>query len=64
MIRDSLKALGAPINAEELGIEPIFIIQALTQAHQIRPDRFTILGEKGLSKEAAEKLAKSTGVIS
>jgi glycerol-1-phosphate dehydrogenase [NAD(P)+] len=63
MIRDSLKALGAPINAEELKIEPNFLVQALTQAHLIRPERFTILGEKGLTRDAAEKLARATGVI-
>ncbi|HJX23362.1 MAG TPA: NAD(P)-dependent glycerol-1-phosphate dehydrogenase [Candidatus Bathyarchaeia archaeon] len=63
MIRDSLKALGAPTNAKELQTEPEFIIQALTQAHLIRRERFTILGENGLSRDAAEKLARATGVI-
>ena len=63
MIRDSLKALGAPTNAEELDIEPNYLVQALTQAHLVRPERFTILGEKGLTKDAAEKLARATGVI-
>ncbi len=63
MIRDTLKTIGAPINAEELGIEPKYIIEALTIAHKVRPDRYTILGENGLSREAAEKLAKKTGVI-
>ena len=32
-------------------------------AHAIRPERYTILGESGLTWEAAEKLAKITGVI-
>ena len=38
------------------------IIEALTIAHTIR-DRYTILGDRGLSREAAEELAIKTGVI-
>ena len=39
------------------------IIEALIRAHEIRPERYTILGETGLTKDAAKKLAKITGVI-
>lgn len=60
--RDALKAVGAPATAKELGIPAEKVIEALTIAHTIR-DRYTILGEKGLSKEAATDLAKKTGVI-
>ena len=63
LIKDSLRKLGAPTTAEELGIEPDYIIEALTRAHRIRPDRYTILGEKGLTRDAARRLAKTTGVI-
>jgi len=62
-IRNTLKLLGAPTNAYELGIEPKYIIEALTIAHKIRPDRYTILGSAGLTAEAAERLAKETEVI-
>jgi glycerol-1-phosphate dehydrogenase [NAD(P)+] len=62
-IRRVLKRVGAPTNADELGIAPKYIVKALTKAHTIRPDRYTILGEKGLTEEAASRLAKSTGVI-
>jgi len=62
-IRDKLKTVGAPINAEELGVDPDNIIQALTEAHAIRKDRFTILGSEGLTRRAAERTAKATGVI-
>ncbi|AIF69475.1 glycerol-1-phosphate dehydrogenase [Palaeococcus pacificus DY20341] len=62
-IRDTLKRVNAPTNAYELGIEPEYIIEALTIAHTIRPDRYTILGKEGLTKEAAEKAAKITGII-
>ncbi|AXV38382.1 MAG: NAD(P)-dependent glycerol-1-phosphate dehydrogenase [Methanobacterium sp. BRmetb2] len=62
-IRDALKTLKAPTTAHELGIEPEDIIEALTIAHTIRKERYTILGDRGLTREAAEKLATTTGVI-
>lgn len=62
-IRDSLKAVGAPVTAKELGVDDEDIIEALTKAHTIRPGRYTILGENGISKEAAYELATKTGVI-
>ncbi len=60
-IRNSLKIIGAPITAKEMGIEDKFIIEALTMAHTLR-DRYTILGE-GLSKKDSVDLARATGVI-
>ncbi|MDR2967095.1 MAG: NAD(P)-dependent glycerol-1-phosphate dehydrogenase [Methanobacteriaceae archaeon] len=62
-IQDTLKRMKAPSNAYELGIDPESIIEALTLAHTIRPDRYTILGERGLSKAAAKNLAIKTEVI-
>lgn len=62
LIRDVLHRIGAPTNARELGIESKHVIKALTIAHRIRPDRYTILGEKGLTREAAERVAHLTGV--
>jgi glycerol-1-phosphate dehydrogenase [NAD(P)+] len=63
LIRDVLHTIGGPTTAKELGIEPEYIIKALTMAHSIRPERYTILGESGLTREAAERVAKVTGVI-
>lgn len=62
-IRDNLKAIGAPTTARELGVSDDDIIEALATAHKIRPERYTILGENGISEDAAHKLAVSTGVI-
>ena len=62
-IRETLKRVGAPTTAYELGIEPEVVVEALTIAHTIRPERYTILGTDGLTREAAEKAAKITGVI-
>ncbi len=61
-IRASLETIGAPTNAAELGIEEEYIIKALLHAHKIRPERYTILGT-GLTREAAEKVARITKVI-
>jgi glycerol-1-phosphate dehydrogenase [NAD(P)+] len=63
-IRQVLVDIGAPVNAKQLGIPEEKIIEALTIAHRIRPERYTILGETGLTWEAAEKLARETMVIS
>ncbi len=62
-IRETLKTIKAPVNAYELGIEPEYIIKALTKAHTIRKERYTILGDRGLTEAAATKLARKTGVI-
>ncbi len=62
-IKATLRKVGAPTTAEELGIEPEFIIKALIKAQSIRPERYTILEDKKLSHQYAEKLAKATGVI-
>ena len=62
-VRDSLRTIGAPTTAEELGIKDEFIVKALALAHKIRPERYTILAGRGLSPEAAKKLARVTQVI-
>ncbi|MEM1680861.1 MAG: NAD(P)-dependent glycerol-1-phosphate dehydrogenase [Sulfolobales archaeon] len=60
----TVRKLGLPTTAKELGIPEVKIIEALTIAHKIRPERYTILGESGLTWEAAERVAMITGVIS
>lgn len=61
-IRDVLHTLGAPTTAEELGIPRDVIVEALVRAHLNRPERYTILGDKGLSRDAALDLVRKTGV--
>ena len=63
-IRDALTTIGAPTTAKQLEVDPNHVIEALKIAHTINPDRYTILGEKGLTEKAAERLARITGVIS
>ncbi|HEV2230735.1 MAG TPA: NAD(P)-dependent glycerol-1-phosphate dehydrogenase [Thermoplasmata archaeon] len=62
-LRSALHTIGAPVTARELGVSPEEVIEALVRAHAIRPERYTILGDNGLSREAAERLATVTGVI-
>lgn len=62
-IRDALRQIGAPTTASELELSKETIIEALVMANKIRPERYTVLGDNGLSSEAAERLASVTGVI-
>ena len=62
-IKATLRKVGAPTTAEELGIEPELIIEALIKAQSIRPERYTILEEKKLNHESAESLARVTSVL-
>ncbi|MGQ9478471.1 MAG: sn-glycerol-1-phosphate dehydrogenase [Thermoproteota archaeon] len=59
-IRETLSRVKAPVTAADINVSARDIIRSLTIAHKIRPDRYTILGDKGLSRMAAEELAKST----
>ena len=61
-IRDALMTIGAPHDAKGLGVSDEEVVEALVQAHLIRPDRYTILGD-GLTREAAVNVARITGVI-
>jgi glycerol-1-phosphate dehydrogenase [NAD(P)+] len=62
-IKETLNETGAPTTAEELGVEPESVVEALVRACSIRSDRYTLLEEKRLSHDSAEKLAKVTEVI-
>jgi glycerol-1-phosphate dehydrogenase [NAD(P)+] len=62
-VRTALHTIGAPVTARELGVSNEEVVAALVQAHTIRPERYTILGDNGLTREAAERLATTTGVL-
>jgi len=62
-IRRMLERLDMPTTASELGLDEEVIVKALTMAASIRPERYTILGEKGLTEEAARRLVRVTGVV-
>jgi glycerol-1-phosphate dehydrogenase [NAD(P)+] len=62
-IRTFLKEIGAPSTAKELNVSSEQLVRALMMAHSLRPERYTILGETGVAEAAAEKVARTTGVI-
>jgi len=62
-VRNALNTIGAPTTASVMGISDEEVVEALGMAHSIRPKRYTILGDSGLTDKAAEHLARTTGVI-
>src|SRR5436309_1325850 len=62
-VRDALLAIGAPTTARALGVTDDEVVQALVHAHEVNKERYTILGDEGLTLEAAERLAKITKVV-
>jgi len=59
----TLKDVGAPTTAKQIGLKPDVIIKALTIAQELRPERYTILKETEMTEKKATNLAKSTSVI-
>jgi len=62
-VRTALKNVGAPVEASQIGVGDSMVVEALTEASTIRPDRYTILSKRKLTRRSAALLAKSTGVI-
>ena len=62
-IKEFLEEIRAPSTAQELNVSPDQLVRALTMAHSLRPERYTILGETGVTEAAAEKVARATGVF-
>jgi glycerol-1-phosphate dehydrogenase [NAD(P)+] len=62
-IRKTLKSIGAPTTAKELGVGDVDVVKALELAGRIRPERYTILQKLNLDLEACEKTARATGII-
>ena len=62
-IKDFLQRIGAPSTAKELKVSSDQVVKSLTMAHSLRPERYTILGETGVTEAAAEKVARATGTI-
>lgn len=59
----TLKNVGAPTTAKQIGLKPEIIIKALTIAQELRPERYTVLKQTKMTKKRAFNLAKSTKVI-
>jgi glycerol-1-phosphate dehydrogenase [NAD(P)+] len=61
-IREALDTIGCPTSAKGLNVSRDELIQAMTSAHTIR-NRYTILGESGITEKAAERIAVMTKVL-
>lgn len=59
----TLKNVGAPTAAKQIGLKPDQVVKALTIAQDLRPERYTILKEIEMTTNKATSLAKSTKVI-
>ena len=62
MIKEALALIGAPTSAVDAGLDEDSVISALISAHEIRPERYTIL-DFGLNRIAATRAAEATGII-
>ncbi len=62
-IKNTLKKIGAPTTAKELGVKSNDIIKALEMAPKIRPERYTILHKLNLNFEEYKKAAEITGIL-
>ncbi len=62
-LKQVVKKAGLPTRLKDAGIDKDVAVHALTTAHKLRPDRYTILGESGLSRDAAERALEATGLI-
>ena len=60
-IRDTLKAVNAPINSRELGIDEEVVLNAFLNSKEIRPQRVTILDKS--NPKQIEEAVLATGVI-
>ena len=60
-IRNTLRAVNAPINSRELGIDDGIILEALIKSKEIRPQRITILDNS--TQKQIEEAALATGII-
>ena len=59
----TLKSVGAPTTAKEIGLKSEVLAKALTIAQSLRPERYTILKEVSMNENKAINLAKSTKVL-
>ncbi|MDA4124273.1 MAG: NAD(P)-dependent glycerol-1-phosphate dehydrogenase [Thaumarchaeota archaeon] len=62
-VRSALKNVNAPVTSSELGVGSAEVVESLVKASSIRPDRYTILSRRKLTRRSATELATSTGVI-
>jgi glycerol-1-phosphate dehydrogenase [NAD(P)+] len=62
-IAKTLKDVGAPTSAKQVGLKSDEVVNALMIAQELRPERYTILKEIDMTEKKALNLAKITNVI-
>jgi glycerol-1-phosphate dehydrogenase [NAD(P)+] len=62
-IAQTLKDVGAPTSAKQVGLKSDEVVTALIIAQGLRPERYTILKEIEMTERKASNLAKTTKVI-
>ena len=69
-VKNALEEIGAPVTAEQMALDDEAVIRTLARARAIneswmrdRPDMYTIVMEKPLTRELAKEIARRTGVI-
>ncbi len=62
-ITKTLKNVGAPTTAKEIGLTQNMLTKALVIAQSLRPERYTILKEVRMTEKIALRLAKATNVL-
>ncbi len=63
LLYNTYKKIGVSVYAKDYKIPDKIAIKALSIAHRIRPERYTILGETDLNENVAEDALHLTGVI-
>ncbi len=62
-IAHTLKEMGAPTKAKEIGLSEDQVVKALVKAQSLRPDRYTILSKIKMDEKSALALARSVRMI-
>ncbi|MGD1054767.1 MAG: NAD(P)-dependent glycerol-1-phosphate dehydrogenase [Nitrososphaerales archaeon] len=62
-VRSALVNVHAPVTASGIGVSDGMVIESLVRASSVRPERYTILSRRMMTRRTAAELAKSTGVI-
>lgn len=62
-VRRALGMCGAPTTARQIGLSGGSLAEAMAMAQSLRPERYTILSEREMTRKRALELAKSTGVV-
>ncbi len=62
-LKQTYETIGMSVRAKDYNIPREVMIKALSTAHSMRPERYTILGETDLSLSASERSLEITGII-